>query len=304
MPMALILLALTLPLGAEGSSPEAYRPAPAPPDAKAAAAQNLPTAVRTILSLKCAQCHGAHLTRPKGKFGQVEDLQRVAGDPKVVVPFRPDDSKLWQLIRDDEMPPERSKAGPLTTDQKCLIRAWIEAGAPSGSEPPASVTNKSAPEKAADAGMEAAAVPFYEHFLTWLGRFHVLAVHFPIALLMVAAAGEFWWLCCGIRQPSPAVRFCVLFAAVGGVVATVLGWLHASFSEFAASSSQALVLHRWTGTAAGVLAVGVAVLSERDARRGVRSPLCRILLLVAALLVGIAGHLGGTLVYGDSFFNW
>ena len=130
---------------------------------------------------------------------------------------------------------------------------------------------------------EGAALPFHEHLLTWLGRFHVLVVHFPIALLVVAAAGELWSLCCGIRHPSPAVRFCVLFAAAGGVAATMLGWLHASF-DFAGSSSQALALHRWTGTTAGVLAVCVAVLSEMDARRGVRRLSCRILLLLAALL--------------------
>jgi uncharacterized membrane protein len=191
----------------------------------------------------------------------------------------------------------------MTAEQKSVIRAWIESGAASGAEAPPSVAVKPTPDTGTDGATEGAELPFREHFLAWLGRFHMVVVHFPIALLMVAAAGELWALCRGIRYPSPGVRFCVLFAAAGGVAATFLGWLHASF-EFAASSSQALFLHRWTGTTAGVLAVGVAVLSEMDARRGVRSLRCRLLLLVAAVVVGIAAHLGGTLVYGDSFFNW
>jgi hypothetical protein len=80
--------------------------------------------------------------------------------------------------------------------------------------------------------------------------------------------------------------------------------LHASFGEFASMSSQTLSLHRWLGTSAGLLAVTVAILSEVQSRLGVRIPLFSVLLLIAALVVGLAGHLGGILVYGDSYFNW
>src|SRR6266852_4683112 len=110
-------------------------------------------------------------------------------------------------------------------------------------------------------------LPFIEHLLGWLGKFHVVVVHFPIALLVVAAAGELLSWRRGTSYPAPAVRFCVLFAAAGAAAATALGWLHAAFGPYAASSSQALTLHRWTGTAAGVLAIGVVILSEMDARR-------------------------------------
>ena len=144
--MTLILIALTLPLLAEGSSQAGYSPRRLPKTPRLRRSRILPPEVRTILSLKCAECHGARLTRPKGKFGNVEDLKRVTSDPNVVVPFRPDDSKLWQLLRDNEMPPKRAKAGSLTADQKSMIRAWIEAGAPSESGPPASVASKPAPD--------------------------------------------------------------------------------------------------------------------------------------------------------------
>jgi hypothetical protein len=54
-------------------------------------------------------------------------------------------------------------------------------------------------------------LPFLEHLLAWLGKFHVLVVHFPIALLIVAASGELWSLYRGIRHPLSAVRFCRLY---------------------------------------------------------------------------------------------
>src|SRR5947209_2649558 len=67
---------------------------------------------------------------PTGTFGSVTDLQWLAANPKLVVPFRPDDSRLWTLVRDEEMPPERAKSGPLTPEQKDVIRSWIEGGSP------------------------------------------------------------------------------------------------------------------------------------------------------------------------------
>jgi uncharacterized membrane protein len=250
------------------------------------------------------ECHGASLPRPKGKFGYAADLKRVAGNPQLVVPFQPDESKLWELIRDNEMPPEGAKAGPLTGEQKDVIRAWIESGTPTALPVPVPQALPSAMPTGTDVATEALVRPFSEHLLGWVGKFHVLVVHFPIALLVVAAAGELWSWWRGFRVPDPAVRFCVLFGAMGAVAGAALGWLHAAFSGYAASSSQALTLHRWIGTVAGVLAVGVALLSEVDARRGVRSPLFRIMLFLCALLVSAAGHLGGTLVYGESYFNW
>jgi hypothetical protein len=91
---------------------------------------NLAAAVRNIFSAKCAECHASDLPRPKGKFGYVLDLERLAGNAHLVVPFKPDESKLWQLVSDGDMPPEYARAGSLTKEQKEVIRKWIESGAP------------------------------------------------------------------------------------------------------------------------------------------------------------------------------
>jgi uncharacterized membrane protein len=94
----------------------------------------------------------------------------------------------------------------------------------------------------------------------------------------------------------------VLLGTAGAVSAAGLGWLDASFNGY--DAGQLLTLHRWLGTGAAACAVAVALLSEMDARRGVRSVRFRVLLLVGALLVGLAGHFGGALVYGPDYFNW
>jgi mono/diheme cytochrome c family protein len=85
---------------------------------------------RAIFAAKCAGCHGANLVKPRGRFGYVLDLARVAANPEMVVPFFPDESELWELVRRGEMPPADAPTGPLSNEQKELIRAWIAAGAP------------------------------------------------------------------------------------------------------------------------------------------------------------------------------
>jgi mono/diheme cytochrome c family protein len=95
-----------------------------------AASANLASAVRIIFAAKCTECHGSNLRRPKGGFGYVLDLERLAGNADLVVPFKPDESQLWQLVHDEEMPPAHAKAGSLTAEQKEVIRRWIEAGSP------------------------------------------------------------------------------------------------------------------------------------------------------------------------------
>jgi hypothetical protein len=235
----------------------------------------------------------------------VLDLERVAANPKLVVRFEPEDSRLWALVRDNEMPPQGARAGSLMVDEKEAIRAWIAVGAPAASsQPSAGITSSVAPANEGTPS-EPLRRSLVRRTLRWLGQFHILVIHFPIALLLAAAAGEMWSAWRGMGGPSPAAeRFCVLLGAAGAVSAAALGWLHADFGGYGAGAGRILVLHRWVGTAAGLCALAAALLSERDAHRQRRSLLFRITFWTSNLLVAAAGHFGGTLVHGDDFLNW
>jgi uncharacterized membrane protein/mono/diheme cytochrome c family protein len=259
--------------------------------------RDLATEVKAVFQAKCSECHGHQVPKPKGNFGYVLDLKTLAADPKKVVPSRPEESVLWQLVRDEMMPAEGARAGPLTKEQKETIRAWIEAGAPS------TPTESGDPSPANPAADSPSAPAAKRPFLDWLGNFHVVVIHFPIALLLAAAAGELWFAWRRVRQPSPAVRFCVVLGAGSAIVAAVLGWLHAA-SGYGAGSPSILAWHRWLGTAIGAGSVILAVLSEIDSRRGVRSWRFRLLLLLVALLVVAAGYFGGLMMYGEGYFGW
>ncbi len=92
--------------------------------------RDLASETRFIFSAKCAGCHGPNLSKPKGRFGYVLDLARVAANREMVVPSFPDESELWELVGRGEMPPEDAPTGPLSAEEKGVIRAWIAAGAP------------------------------------------------------------------------------------------------------------------------------------------------------------------------------
>ncbi len=131
----------------------------------------------------------------------------------------------------------------------------------------------------------------------FFGRLHPLVVHFPIALILVAAAVDLiGWI---RKNPAPAEAINILlgFAALGAVVAAATGWWFAKQQENA--DGTLLTWHRWLGVA--VVAIAAAAWLSGNLR--VLSPHRRWLLLVGAVLVAVCGHLGGLLVWHDDFFN-
>jgi len=268
------------------------------PAANAAPQQvpDLGSQVRGIFAAKCVECHAATLHRPKGKFGYILDLKRVAANPKIVVPFHPETSKLWTQIDEGDMPPDDAKEGSLTPAEEHLIHLWVEAGAPA----PLTISASAATVAVPDAPAE----PLPRRILQLLGKLHVLVIHFPIGLLAAAAIGESWWIWKKYPGRSPFVRFCVMRGGAGAIVAAILGWIHATYGGFGADAGQAMMLHRWLGTTAAVGAVVTLGLSEWDEIRKHRSLLFRGVLFASAAIVGAAGHFGGMLVYGSDYFRF
>jgi hypothetical protein len=180
-----------------------------------------------------------------------------------------------------------------------VIRDWIAAGAPAAESSAAA-----APPAPAPPPEPPPPPPFSTRLLRWLGKFHVSVVHFPIALLLTAAAAEAWCLLRRRREPWPPVRFCVLLGAAAAACAAALGWLLADVSGYGVGSPQVLALHRWLGTGAAAWSLGVVLLSEWDVRHGRRGWPFRVALWAGAALIGFAAHLGGSMVHGEDFFAW
>jgi uncharacterized membrane protein len=135
-----------------------------------------------------------------------------------------------------------------------------------------------------------------------VGRLHPLVVHFPIALVIVAAASEAGWIVTSDRRWRSLAVFNVRVAAVFAVAAAAAGWRLASAPGIEPTSL--LEWHRWLGASAALSTSVVAAVTVRDeAGSQARLWIYRIALFGGALLVAAAGHSGGLLVWGADFLR-
>lgn len=138
--------------------------------------------------------------------------------------------------------------------------------------------------------------------LIFLGKLHVLSVHLPIALLPIATILEIL----GIALRSQAIKFVArtnfLLGALSAIVAATLGWVAASQSHYSGDLTNILAWHRSLGVSvASISLVGLlGMLAMRKSETwGVF--IYRSAIFVLLVLVPVAAHFGGSLIYGMDY---
>jgi uncharacterized membrane protein len=137
--------------------------------------------------------------------------------------------------------------------------------------------------------------------MTLTGRLHPLLVHFPIALILIAALTEagflvtrFWiWHAVAVANVRIGAAFAVMTAGAG--------WLLAS--SHIVEASPALEWHRWLGLMAAFAAIAAALMTAGVGNGPRWQWLYRIALFSAAVIVAVAGHFGAVLVWGADFLH-
>ena len=135
-----------------------------------------------------------------------------------------------------------------------------------------------------------------------IGRLHPLIVHFPIALVLLAAVAEAGAIATRNQRWRTAAVVNVRAGAVLAVAAAIAGWRLASAPGMEATAL--LEWHRWIG-ATGALTSAVAAMATLSLQHSQDGHLriYRAALFCAASLVAISGHLGGLLVWGADFLR-
>ncbi|MCU0225500.1 MAG: hypothetical protein MUF27_15840 [Acidobacteria bacterium] len=157
------------------------------------------------------------------------------------------------------------------------------------------------------AGGSAPAAPLSgaQRLVRFAGRFHPATIHFPIALIAVAALFEVLGAARRDRALSVAAVWLAALGAAGAVASAALGWSAAAFSSFPGELARVLETHRWLGLATATVAVLAALAGIQAQRRGAGWPLLfRLLLLAATVLVLVTGFFGGVLIYGFDHYRW
>lgn len=141
--------------------------------------------------------------------------------------------------------------------------------------------------------MEEAPKTVSERLISWVGRTHPFAVHFPIALFPVALVALL--LARRRGETVELIRALIIVAGIASVIAAVLGWFTGGF--VLADPDAVQLWHRWIGTGLAVIGGAVAVWAflRRDSVYGQGMVAA---LAVITLLLLVQGWLGAALVHG------
>jgi mono/diheme cytochrome c family protein/uncharacterized membrane protein len=135
-------------------------------------------------------------------------------------------------------------------------------------------------------------------FVYFLGRFHVLALHLPIGILLLAVVLEALSRRERFANLRPAVSLAWLAGAISALVTVALGYMHAAEPGFTGPDVN---YHRWAGTALALAAVIIWVARLEVPRLYARVWPGGVLLVL--LLMTATGHLGGNLTHGSTYLT-
>lgn len=141
-----------------------------------------------------------------------------------------------------------------------------------------------------------------ENSLGWLaaiGRFHLLFLHFPIALIVMTVVAEWLWIWFGNPLFTQAARFMILAAAIFAPITALLGLAFGYGQHYEGLSLDLYVWHRYFGLITAGLAILTAILRERYIREKSASVTSYyISLFLLFLSVSFTGAFGGSLTFG------
>jgi uncharacterized membrane protein len=132
--------------------------------------------------------------------------------------------------------------------------------------------------------------------LFFLGRFHVLALHLPIGILLAAVALDWTARRERYRYLAATAPFLWGVAALTAIITVVLGYLHFAEGGFDGPAANA---HRLYGTSVAVAAVLVWWLRAKRASAPAALHLAAGVLVL--VLVTLTGHYGGNLTHGSAY---
>lgn len=136
----------------------------------------------------------------------------------------------------------------------------------------------------------------------FFGRFHPLVVHLPIGFLVVAGILEAGRRLGKINVSDSAIGSVLFWSAVSATIACAFGYL---LSLGGGYEEETLTAHMWQGI--GVAAFAWMAWAVKSDWLGDRIPFGAALylpaLVVALVLLGTAGHLGGSLTHGSDYLT-
>ena len=141
-------------------------------------------------------------------------------------------------------------------------------------------------------------------FWIWrlLGRLHPLAVHFPVALILLATFLEFFTFKNFNSTLRPAIKILIAIGAIAACISAIMGLL---LSNEGGYEKELVSLHQWVGIAtafiAGITWILLNSLLKKNNLHLIK--VYRLLLLISGLGIMVAGHFGASLTHGKDYLS-
>lgn len=143
------------------------------------------------------------------------------------------------------------------------------------------------------------------NFVQVFGRLHPLVLHFPVALIVLAAVVE----AARLKWDRPAlaqlVPFLLTVGALGALSASATGWVFAHDYFPPPSDGWMLTWHRWLGIATTGIASMAAWIAWHHAYtlRSRDRWLRHSAVWLTAVIITVTAHLGALMVWGTDYFK-
>lgn len=131
-----------------------------------------------------------------------------------------------------------------------------------------------------------------------IGQFHLILLHFPIALINMVALSELLFSRKGQPIFDQAARFMLMSAAVLSPITALLGFIFSYSAPYSGPMETLLLWHMWLGILTALLTVAITFLRERN---GIGALYYRCLILLF-LMINITGYFGGRMTFGPMSF--
>lgn len=138
-----------------------------------------------------------------------------------------------------------------------------------------------------------------QSWLQWIGSFHFIFLHFPIALITMTAISELLFTRYKLPIFDYSSRFMLISSAILVVPTALLGLIYSYTATYSGLLADFVWWHMWAGITTAIFAIIVAFLREHY---GI-SKLYYSCLIFLFLLTNITGFLGGGVTFGPYHMN-
>lgn len=140
-------------------------------------------------------------------------------------------------------------------------------------------------------------------WIRWFGVFHLIFLHFPIALIVMTCVSELFYFYKKLPFFEHASQFMLLGAAIFAVPTVLFGFALSYGVSYEEPMKSVLWWHQLIGSAIlGLL--GIALVLRAQYQQNKRNSLRPYYICLALLfvLVNVTGYLGGLLAFGTDVF--